>query len=279
MSRKITKRNITEIAKQSIPEPSETFIADIRQEFEANPATAETFAERSNRHLPRMLALAGALCAVLVLGICLKTVFGTNKAYADYYSMEPYNTQVNTTAEVTAEFIENEYKSMAMCEKFWAKLPYTGKYTSSKRTGEYTVTGRYADDFPDYYGGSYINVDGKLIIAIKESYYSKDYRKSDWYKELSTMMDSEDFACRPVEYNYTEIINGFSDLVFGSLGDAIHAAGASWVAAGFSDYYNRICIEVKSEEAAAIVKSIATSDLFTTKVVDYDPIDDMSIED
>ena len=277
MSRKREENNITEIAKQSIPEPSEAFVADIRREFAANSA-ADMFAERNNRYLPRMLALAGSLCALLVLGICLKTAFGTNKAYADYYSMEPYNMNVNTTAEVTAEFIENELKSSDMSERFWAKLPYTGRYMPGEATGEYTVTGRYADDFPDYYGGSYINVDGKLIIVIKESYYNKDYRKSDWYKELSTMMGSEDFACRPVKYNYTEVINGFSDLVFGSLGEAIHEAGVSWVAAGFNDYYNRICIEVKSEEAAAVVKSIATSDLFTTMVVDYDPVD-MIIDD
>ena len=58
-----------------------------------------------------------------------------------------------------------------------------------------------------------------------------------------------------------------SDMVFGSLGKTIKDAGVEVVGVGLNDYENRIVIEVKTEEDAAIVKSIATSDMFITAVV------------
>ena len=215
----------------------------------------------------RILISAGAACALLVMGVCLVLFFGNNnKAYADYYSYEQFD--LNMTAEVSAEFIENQNRANKMFSQFvMEKLPYQGKYKAPAATGEYTVDGNRADAYPDYFGGTYINVDGKLIVTIKDTYFEKRYREADWYKELAKMLGSEDFACRPVKYNYTELVNGMSDMAFGSLGKAIKEAGVEVVGFGVNDYSNGIVIDVKTEEDAAIVKSIATSDMFITAVV------------
>ena len=87
------------------------------------------------------------------------------------------------------------------------------------------------------------------------------------------MLGSEDFGCRPGKYNYTELVNGMSDLVYGSLGKTISEAGAKVVACSSNEYTNKIVIEVKTNEEAAIVRAVATSDLFTVIVVDYDLTD------
>ena len=270
MSEKFTKRRIVELAEKLNLDPSTDLTSKIEEDAETysvmSRRTRNSYKE-DNSMKKRILISAGAACALLVVGVCLVLFFGNNnKAYADYYSYEQFD--LNMTAEVSAEFIENQNKANKMFSQFvMEKLPYQGKYKAPAATGEYTVDGNRADAYPDYFGGTYINVDGKLIVTIKDTYFEKRYREADWYKELAKMLGSEDFACRPVKYNYTELVNGMSDMAFGSLGKAIKEAGVEVVGFGVNDYSNGIVIDVKTEEDAAIVKSIATSDMFITAVV------------
>ena len=277
MSEKFTKRRIVELAEKLNLEPSTDLTSKIEEDAETYSVMSRRTRNSNKEDNPmkkRILISAGAACALLVMGVCLALFFGNNnKAYADYYSYEQFD--LNMTAEVSAEFVENQNQANRMFTRFvMEKLPYQGKYKAPAATGEYTVDGNRADAYPDYFGGNYINVDGKLIVTIKDTYFDKRYRESDWYKELAKMLGSEDFACRPVKYNYTELVNGMSDMVFGSLGKTIKDAGVEVVGVGVNDYENRIVIEVKTEEDAAIVKSIATSDMYTVEVVgDFMPID------
>jgi len=270
MSEKFTKRRIVELAEKLNLDPSTDLTSKIEEDAETYSVMSRRTRNSNKEDNPmkkRILISAGAACALLVMGVCLVLFFGNNnKAYADYYSYEQFD--LNMTAEVSAEFIENQNRANKMFSQFvMEKLPYQGKYKAPAATGEYTVDGNRADAYPDYFGGTYINVDGKLIVTIKDTYFEKRYREADWYKELAKMLGSEDFACRPVKYNYTELVNGMSDMAFGSLGKAIKEAGVEVVGFGVNDYSNGIVIDVKTEEDAAIVKSIATSDMFITAVV------------
>ena len=270
MSEKFTKRRIVELAEKLNLDPSTDLTSKIEEDAETYSVMSRRARNSNKEDNPmkkRILISAGAACALLVMGVCLALFLGNNnKAYADYYSYEQFD--LNMTAEVSAEFIENQNRANKMFSQFvMEKLPYQGKYKAPAATGEYTVDGNRADAYPDYFGGTYINVDGKLIVTIKDTYFEKRYREADWYKELAKMLGSEDFACRPVKYNYTELVNGMSDMVFGSLGKAIKEAGVEVVGFGVNDYSNGIVIDVKTEEDAAIVKSIATSDMFITAVV------------
>lgn len=270
MSEKFTKRRIVELAEKLNLDPSTDLTSKIEEDAETYSVMSRRTRNSNKEDNPmkkRILISAGAACALLVMGVCLVLFFGNNnKAYADYYSYEQFD--LNMTAEVSAEFIENQNRANKMFSQFvMEKLPYQGKYKAPAATGEYTVDGNRADAYPDYFGGTYINVDGKLIVTIKDTYFEKRYREADWYKELAKMLGSEDFACRPVKYNYTELVNGMSDMALGSLGKAIKEAGVEVVGVGVNDYSNGIVIDVKTEEDAAIVKSIATSDMFITAVV------------
>ena len=276
MSKKLSAREVIALVSQTDIEPTDALVSEIRKEYKRNP---DAFQKRSvlwkgvGLMKAKVFVVAGAACALLVMGVCLSLLLGKNKAYADYYSFDPYVKEVNTTANISLETKENMLVADEMSSNFLGKLPYSGQYKSVAATGEYTVTGRKADEFPDYYCGMYINVDGKLIVLIKENYFDENYRKCDWYKELSKMLGSEDFGCRPAKYNYTELVNGMSDLVYGSLGKAIEEAGVKVAACSSNEYTNKIMIEVKTNEEADIVKAVATSDMFIVVVVDYDLAD------
>ena len=270
MSKRISKKEVFAIISQADIKPSDELVAEIRNRYENDPdifTDVPACRKEDGFMKKRILISAGVLCALVAFAVCLKVYFGTNKAYADYYSMDPYNTEINQSADVSSEFARNQHEVGVMLGRFLDKLPYQGKYKAAKATGDYTVDLKSADEYPDYYAGNYINVDGKLIVLIKDSYFDKNFRNCDWYKELAKMLGSEDFGCRPVKYNFTELINGMSDMVFGSLGKAIKDAGVEIVGVGLNDYVNGIIIDVRNEEDAAVVKSLANSDMYSIDVV------------
>lgn len=270
MSKRISKKEVFAIISQADIKPSDELVAEIRNKYKNDPdifTDVPACRKEDGFMKKRILISAGVLCALVAFAVCLKVYFGTNKAYADYYSMDPYNTEINQSADVSSEFARNQHEVGVMLGRFLDKLPYKGKYKAAKATGDYTVDLKSADEYPDYYAGNYINVDGKLIVLIKDSYFDKNFRNCDWYKELAKMLGSEDFGCRPVKYNFTELINGMSDMVFGSLGKAIKDAGVEIVGVGLNDYVNGIIIDVRNEEDAAVVKSLANSDMYSIDVV------------
>lgn len=212
----------------------------------------------------RWVLIPVACVAVVFVALLIwKVLLRHNRAYDDFYSME-----LNTSVDTTKKFDENCKKVYQMTDRFLKSLPYSGKYPAGKATGQYTIDTIPADGYPDYYAGKYINVDGKLIILIKESYFKEKYRKCDWYKELTEMLGSEDFGCRPAKYNYTELINGMSDYAWGFLGQTMKDLGIESSGAGLSDYENRICIRVKTEEDEQKVQTLLPNDMYQTEVFD-----------
>ena len=272
MSEKLTKRKILELASKRDLDPSEELISEVEKDAAKYPGAFRQTSDFGRKVVPmrkRLFAVVCAACALVLLGVCVTKIHFSNRAYAEEYSFEEF--KLNDQAEVSEKFRKNQNESDAMATKFVECLqdsPYNGKYkTSIAATGEYTVDLVPADGFPDYYAGRYVNIDGKLIIVIKDNYYEKEYRKCEWYKELAKMLGSEDFACRPVKYNFSELVNGMSDVVFGSLGEAIKEAGVETVGVGLNDYKNRIVIEVRTQEDAAKVNAVITGDLYITEVV------------
>lgn len=221
--------------------------------------------EKGNNSKPkRKFVYASVVCASLLLAIILLYVvlFHFNHDYARTYSLEPYK----NTADATKKFGKNCEKSYQMMDTLSKSFSYSGKNSVVRATGEYTEDAIPADGYPDYYAGKYINVDGKLIILIKENYFKEKYRKCDWYKELVGFLGSEDFGCRPVKYNYTELMNGMSDYVWGSLGRAIKDMGVESSGAVLEEYENIIGIRVKTEADAQKVQGLFSNDMYRTVV-------------
>ena len=236
-------------------------------DIDANLVSA---AEESRRTSKRgyKIVLTVAACAGLFLAAILigKMLFKSNRAYAESYSYEPYDKRLNAASDVTKEFSKNIEKSDKMVTHMFQRLPYTGKYPAGQSIGKYTVDLISADGFPDYYAGKYINVDGKLIIPIKEIYYTEKFRECDWYEELVELLGSEDFGCRPVKYNYTELMNGMSDIIWGSLGQTIKDLGVEVSGVLLDDYRNGIIIRVRTEEDALKIQPMLPGDMYRIEV-------------
>jgi hypothetical protein len=222
----------------------------------------------------KIALVASAVCIALLLGIIIKMNGDSKTVLADEgYSFVKY--EVNSETVVSNEFAENQIKSAEMHTLFLKSLPYRGSYKASEAIGKYTVDLIGAEQFPDYYAGCYINEDGKMIVQIKESYYEKNYQGCAWYKELAEMMKSNDFACHPVKYNYTELINGMSDITEGSLSKKLKKEGIEMgseteydiVGIGLNDYLNCIEIEIRREEMAGKIKEIVNNEMYTIVVV------------
>ena len=206
-----------------------------------------------------------ALLALLLMLALFGISCGAYTSENEYgCSLEPISKRdVNTLPE---EVYLNMLDSDSLMREFYKAIPYNGAFKAQSSTGEYTVDGYYADQFPDYYGGNFTNIDGKLIIQIQEDYYKDDYRTCDWYKELVEMLGSEDFYCHPVKYNYTALINGMSDICFGKKAKALKEAGIEWVTAGFSEYGNHIGVALKNADDLKKARKILDSDLFSVTV-------------
>lgn len=265
MSKKISGKKVVELASKIKMEPSEEFINEMKKEFEKN-SDGLTGMDAKKEVWPmskKIILAAGIFCIVLILGTVIKINSGSKTVSADEgYSFVNYD--LNSTVEVSGEFAENQNRSSEMHSLFIQSLPYNGKYKAAEATGSYTVDMIGADQFPDYYAGCYINVEGKLIVQIKDSYYKKNYRSCDWYKELEETMKSSDFACHPVKYNYTELVNGMSDITGGKLAEKLKKEGIEMgsengfaiVGIGLNDYLNCIEIEIRREEMADRIKEI-----------------------
>ena len=175
------------------------------------------------------------------------------------------------TENLSEEFKKNSQEADKIANHFHDSL--YGKYGRSKKDNVYTVDGLEADNFPEYYAGKFINTDGKLVIQIKEDYYSEDYRNSDWYKELIELTGSEEFACHPVKYSYGELIQAIDSICFGEKNKELKNAVIEPWTAGINDYSNCIDVSVtpKHYEKA---KEILESDIYNIHSEDFEVVDD-----
>ena len=206
-----------------------------------------------------------SLSVLILLGVGIK--FGVPKLKASADSSDPYVHVANTSTDLPDEIKYNMIASGEMAGRFMATLPYSGPYKAPKATGKYTVDRHSADDYPDYFGGFYVNVNGKLIVCIKDTYYEEDYRNSDWYLELSGSMGSEDFGCQFVNYNYTELVNGLSVLLSVMTKEAYEEKGIEIVEFGLNEYKNCINVGVRTEKDVPLVKELLGEDMCEIEVV------------
>lgn len=109
---------------------------------------------------------------------------------------------------------------------------------------------------------SVINVSFEKPFACK----SLKFRECDWYEELVELLGSEDFGCRPVKYNYTELMNGMSDIIWGSLGQTIKDLGVEVSGVLLDDYRNGIIIRVRTEEDALKIQPMLPGDMYRIEV-------------
>lgn len=269
MAKTYSKKTIVNLISKIDMEPSDKLAADMQEELRMDNRSIFTSDSKKNlgSFRKRMVYITTAAFSVFIVGVIVFLARPSTTIAADSYSFVKTDYEVNSTADVSEEFLKNYEHSTKMVDSFFYSLPYNSRYKAPASQGAYTMNGFCADEFPDYYAGMYFNVDGHLIIQIKSSYYEKSYRKCKWYSELAKMLGSENFACRPANYNFSDLMNGMSDIVFDELSKQLKEEQIETVEIGINDYLNQIEVEVRTDADAKRAEVILTSDMYKIVVV------------
>lgn len=208
------------------------------------------------------LALLSTFVVVLIatLGLCLN---GHHVKADDSFPLE-----LNEACEnLPVDFGVNQHEANKAYTRFFEYL--REHYGTTPDEDVYTVNGVCAEAFPAYYGGAYINTEGRLVVQIVNSFYSDDFKNSVWYKEFAAIVGSENFYCHPVEHSYAELVDAISTISLGAFSSEFSAAGFSIVEAGINDYENVVEVGVGSKEAYDFFVETTQKDIYSVSVVDY----------
>lgn len=270
MRKKYTKKDLIQMTSKVDFGPSEAFVEEMKEEYEKQGSHLPAAKEGTGHMKLWVAGAAMVLCALLVFGTVQVLKGENHKAYADTYSFEEYVFNAETNADMSDTLVSNFAKSNQMVDNF---ISNTAAGTSRIY---YAIDSVSAAGFPEYYAGRYINVDGKLIVLIKENFFRKDFRKCDWYKELVKMLGSEDFSCRPVEYSYSELLIGLEEAAKGSLYQKLLDAGiraseddttCEILGFGINECENRIHVEIRRESDRERIMEILSGGMYVPEIV------------
>ena len=167
---------------------------------------------------------------------------------------------------LTEGFIDNQNGANAITDRFFEYLRKVNGATHDDSV--YTVNGIRAEDFPAYFAGTYINEEGKLVVQITNTYYSSNYKDSDWYKEFTEIAESEAFYCHPVKYSYGELVNAISEVTLGDLAKRLKTRGVSISIAYIDDYRNQVMVGFGSQLDYDAVIDELDSDIYSVQITD-----------
>ncbi|MBR4731212.1 MAG: hypothetical protein IK081_00425 [Lachnospiraceae bacterium] len=176
--------------------------------------------------------------------------------------------KMNESCENLPEGFENyQMEANAITNRFFEYLRETKGATHDNSV--YTVNGIRAESFPEYYAGTYINEEGRLVVQIKDTYYSSNYKSSDWYSEFVQIVNSEAFYCHPVRYSYCELVNAISEVTLGELAKQFKAENGVMISIAYiDDYRNQVVVKFGSQEDYEAVIEKLNSDIYSVSVMD-----------
>ena len=162
---------------------------------------------------------------------------------------ENYN--VNKTVNVDEAFKANQEIANDLHMRFIKSLFFSN--TKDNRQ-HYTLDGYSADDYPDYYGGSYINTDGNMVVLIKDEEKCDNYLDKNWYKDLCTRINSDKFIVRFVSNNLKALINVADEIVFGKFKNSLREY--SYNGMSINIYENCVYVYVRNVDDIYPVKEL-----------------------
>lgn len=112
-----------------------------------------------------------------------------------------------------------------------------------------------ASDYSDWYGGSYMNEQGKLVIYITPDYF-KDVQLSKVKEEVITIVGSDDILFEPCEYSFRHLTE---------MMDYLNSIKMSPSKSTIGDSFNSLCID----DSGCII--FAKSEGVTVFLGDIDP--------
>lgn len=207
--------------------------------FLSDGCRSKTAAEMEVVVMKKKIISFGIFTVVMIAVVLIFLIPSLNNAVAG----ERFSLEKNEKADgLSEEFLTNQIEADGITARFTEYLRKTYGVTMSDSV--FTVNGLKSENYPPYYGGSYVNTDGYLVVQIAESYYTPDYRKSDWYQEFVGIVGSERFFCHPVKHSYSELIDAMSAIAGGD-----HSKGIVRPAlTGIDDYENVVDVYYQDQK-------------------------------
>ena len=192
------------------------------------------------------LILACSLAAVFLLAAAGFTSAG-EKAEAEELN-QCY--EINNTTEMSDEARENQYKAI----QAYTALINSFKGAVKTSSGEddpylYRVDGMQAKDFPAYYGGAYVNIEGNLVIQI--AYRKGALRFNRAAEQVRKICGTEHLVFREAKHSYSELIDTMSALLKYCNSEKYQDSDVRIVGFGISEDKNAITVSLDSEDPAA----------------------------
>lgn len=207
------------------------------------------------------------ICTIMF--IVLFVVIGINICHnnSEVQAEDSLYLKLNDKCDNLSEnFKSNQREANVIMDRFFKSLVSKNGFSCDDNV--YTVNGMYAEDYPLFFAGAYINVDGNLVLQVTEDYYSQGYKDSDWYSEFVEVAGSENFYCHPVKHSYSELINAISDIFMGNKHKELVEAGIKITGAGINDYKNLIDVYVKTQADYENIIGKINSELYSITVLD-----------
>ena len=157
--------------------------------------------------------------------------------------MNNENYQVNKTCDREEPFFSNQENAAVLYMNFLKSIPHFDEVMVGK---EYTVDGHTNRDFPQYFGGSYINTDGNMVVVVSENIRWDIMKDEEWYKDLVSRIGSGDFVVRQGTHSYASLIETASEIVFGELRQHLNKYSFNGLSIKSSE--NCVQVFVKNEE-------------------------------
>ena len=153
-------------------------------------------------------------------------------------------------------FSSEEIKSMERFDKAFLEKQSKASESYLKLNESFgKVEERKADDYPEYYGGSFINYDGKLVIYVKGDIAD---HKNDFVKKVG----NDDIIFEPCKFSFKELTQTMDTINAYKLKNADSPICANINSYAFMDGENRIVVqldEYNDEQIAAFKKQIVDS--------------------
>ncbi len=110
----------------------------------------------------------------------------------------------------------------------------------------YDVDGLYASDFPEYYGGAYININGQLVILIVDSTDSSNVAMAE--KELLSLCGTASVLFKNARHSYSELIDCMTELYDFCASEFYKSSPVKIVGYGILDDRNAVGVYINSLE-------------------------------
>ena len=188
--------------------------------------------------------------------LCIALLFATLSAHSVADNDSVLKLKTVPDAAIDSKSCLTEEERMARFDRTFLENQSKASEVYSRLNESFgKIEERKVSDYPDYYGGSFTNVDGKLVIYVKGNV-------EDHKKEFLEKAETDDLIFEPCNFSFKELTEIMDTINVYKLNNADSAICANFNSYAILDAENRIVVELdeyNKEQIAAFKKRVINS--------------------